>query len=195
MNTMLNRTGIVIAGLMLAMAATRFNHFGSAVTLPDASLAVFFLGGMYLAGYARALWVFAALLIEAVLIDCYAIELQGVSDWCVTPAYGFLLFAYAVMWLAGRWFAPKQAKTLNSQMILLGVASGASAAAFVISNVSFFLFSGRYADMSAAEYTSRVAQYFVPYVGVALLYIACAVAVQMIAAALSDKSKRSTHPV
>jgi len=34
--------------LMLLMAGTRFHHFGSAVNLPDASIAVFFLLGFLL---------------------------------------------------------------------------------------------------------------------------------------------------
>ena len=32
----------------LVMIATRFNHFGDALHLPDASMALFFLGGLYL---------------------------------------------------------------------------------------------------------------------------------------------------
>jgi len=39
---------MVIAGLVLLMALTRYNHFGSSVALPDASYAVFFLGGLFL---------------------------------------------------------------------------------------------------------------------------------------------------
>ena len=34
--------------LAVGMAATRFRHFGSAIHLPDASLAIFFLAGFYL---------------------------------------------------------------------------------------------------------------------------------------------------
>jgi hypothetical protein len=36
------------SALAALRAATRFHHFGSAMYLPDASLAVFFLGGLYL---------------------------------------------------------------------------------------------------------------------------------------------------
>jgi outer membrane cobalamin receptor len=31
-----------------------------------------------------------------------AIMLGGVSDWCVTPAYGFLIPTYACLWYGGR---------------------------------------------------------------------------------------------
>jgi len=179
METIKKNSWMLVAGLMLAMALTRFNHFGSSVALPDASLAVFFLGGLYLARMRGAFWVFVALLVEAALIDYYAITMRGTSDWCVTPAYGFLAAAYAALWYAGRWFAPRHTLTGKNLFGVFAVAALASVAAFVISNVSFFLFSGRYADMGAYEYASRVAQYLGSYVGVAILYVACAVVVHM----------------
>ncbi len=193
MNTTLNRSWGIIAALMLVMAATRFNHFGSSLALPDASLALFFLGGLYLSRYSGALWVFAAMLAEAALVDYYAVTVQGVSDWCVTPAYCFLAVGYAVLWFAGRWFAPRHTLTGSRLLELLGVATLASAAAFVISNVSFFLFSGRYAEMGAAEYTTRVAEYFGSYVVMAVLYVFIAVAAQVLFTLLKGKTQRSSH--
>lgn len=62
--------GFALAGLM---AATRFNHFGSPVSLPDASLAVFWLAGLYLRPY----W-FALFIVEAGLLDWASIA-GGVS--------------------------------------------------------------------------------------------------------------------
>src|ERR1019366_1511685 len=113
-----NRSFMIVAGLVLAMVLTRFNHFGSSVALPDASLAVFFLGGLYLAKAPGARWIFAALLVEAALVDYYAITVIGTSAWCVTSAYGFLALAYGAMWFAGNWFAPRHTLTGRS---LLGV--------------------------------------------------------------------------
>ncbi|MBM3153552.1 MAG: hypothetical protein FJZ96_15320, partial [Chloroflexi bacterium] len=44
------RTQALIGGSLLAvMLATRFHHFGDALHLPDASWALFFLAGFYLA--------------------------------------------------------------------------------------------------------------------------------------------------
>jgi len=188
-----NRSLMIIAGLVLAMALTRFNHFGSSVALPDASLAVFFLGGLYLAKLPIARWVFAALLVEAALVDYYAITVNGTSDWCVTPAYGFLAFAYGAMWFAGNWFAPRHTLTGRSLLGVFAVAALACTLAFVISNVSFFLFSGRYAEMSAVEYISRVAQYLGSYVGVALLYVGCAIAAHMVCILLKGKAHNGSH--
>jgi len=178
MKTLQNRSWLIVIALIFVMALTRFKHFGSDVALPDASLAVFFLGGLYLARFKLAGWIFAALLVEAVAVDYFAIVVQGTSAWCVTDAYGFLAFAYAAMWFAGRWFAPQHDLSAKRLLGMLAVVASASIVAFVISNVSFFLLSGRYADMSALEYASRVAQYLGSYVAVALVYVSLAVAIQ-----------------
>lgn len=183
MNNLQTRTIAIFAALAALMAATRFNHFGSAVSLPDASYAVFFLGGLYLARSARlSIAVFIALVLEAGWIDYYATSVQGISDWCMSPAYWFLVPTYGSLWLVGRWLAPRNAGRSPGGQGLAGLGAAAWAAssfAFVFSNATFYLFSGRFAAMSAAEYTARVAQYYVSYVSVALLYIACAVAVHM----------------
>jgi hypothetical protein len=158
-------------------------------------LAVFFLGGLYLAKFSGARWVFAALLVEAALIDFFAITMGGTSAWCVTPAYGFLIFAYAAMWFTGNWFAPRYSLTGRNLFELVLVVTAASVFAFILSNVSFFLFSGRYTDMSAFEYTGRVAQYLGSYVAVALLYVACAVVVHGLVLLLKDKAHSGSHVV
>jgi len=186
MNNIQTRTIAIFAALAALMAATRFNHFGSAVSLPDASYAVFFLGGLYLARSARLSMVaFITLIMEAGLIDYYATSVQGISDWCMTPAYWFLIPTYGSLWLVGYWFALRH--TVKGHIIegkalivLAFAAWAASSFAFTFSNATFYLFSERYAEMSAAEYTSRVAQYYVSYVAVALLYIACAFAMHMV---------------
>src|SRR5688572_6444331 len=103
MNVIQHPRGLMTVGLALAllMAATRFYHFGTATHLPDASLAVFLLAGFYL----RRWSLFAAYIAEAALIDYLAIAYGGVSDWCATPAYVFLVPAYASAWCAGAWYA------------------------------------------------------------------------------------------
>ena len=188
-----NRLWMLIAGLVLAMALTRFNHFGSSVVLPDASLAVFFLGGLYQVKFSSARWVFVGLLAVSGLVDCFAITMDGVSSWCVTPAYGFLAFSYGAMWFAGSWFAPRNTMTIKNLLGLFALAGVAATFAFVISNVSFFFFSGRYADMSLLDYTSRVAQYWGSYVGVAVFYVACAEAAHMVYLLIKGKANSHTH--
>jgi len=171
----------IISILAALMAATRFNHFGSAIALPDASLAVFFLGGLYLARFSRAsLIAFVILIFEAGLVDYYATSIQGVSDWCMTSAYWFLIPTYASLWLAGRWFALCFIPEGKGLLVLALTAWVASSFAFLLSNTAFYLFSEYFAAMSVAEYAYRVSQYYGSYVSVAMFYIACAVGVQLI---------------
>src|SRR5512141_711534 len=107
MKILQNRTTWIATALVALMAMTRYNHFGSSVSLPDASYAVFLLSGLFL-GRMRAGWaILALLLVEAALVDYYAISFQGISAWCVTSAYGFLMVAYAGLWAIGRWYAPR----------------------------------------------------------------------------------------
>lgn len=186
----------IVAGLMLTMAATRFHHFGSAISLPDASYAVFFLGGLYLARFARvSKVVFFALLLEAGMVDYYATAVQGISDFCITPAYGFLFAAYGSLWFAGRWFALRHNMEGKGLVGLALTAGIAASFAFLLSSGSFYLLSGHFNDMTAAEYASRVAQYFGGYVSVTLLYVACAVAVQMAFNIIRNKSAYSPSDV
>lgn len=179
----------IFSALVLLMAVTRGSHFGSSFALPDATLAVFLLAGFLLASLNwLSLLAFAFLLLEAGGVDYYAINVAGVSDWCVTPAYWFLIPAYASMWFGGRWFAARQQNTWRS-LALFGVVSClATTTAFLISNSSFFLLSGRYSDMSVAEYAGRVAQYYPSYLSGSLMYLALAAVAYLL---LSNLSKAS----
>lgn len=180
MKLLQNKTWMIAAGLVLVMAATRFNHFGSAFSLPDASWAIFFLGGLYLARQARAaIAVFVALLLQAGFMDYYVTAVQGASDWCMTPAYWFLIPTYGSLWFGGRWFALRHTLEGKGLAWLVASAWAANSIAFLISNASFYLFSERVAEMTAAEYAVRVSQYYVSYVSVNMLYIACAVGIHM----------------
>jgi hypothetical protein len=185
MNNIKTKTFAILAALAALMAATRFNHFGSAVSLPDASYAVFFLGGLYLARSFRAsAAAFIVLTLEAGLIDIYATSVQGISDWCMTTAYWFLIPTYASLWLVGGWYTHRLGMKGHAMegknLIGLAIAAWlASSFAFAFSNATFYLFSGRFAGMGATDYATRVAQYYSSYVSFALLYIACAVAIHM----------------
>jgi hypothetical protein len=191
MNNIQTRTIAIFVALAVLMAVTRFNHFGSAVALPDASLAVFFLGGLYLARMGRAsAFAFIALILEAGMIDYYATFIQGTSDWCMTPAYWFLIPTYGSLWLVGRWFALRHGMEGKALAGLALTAWAASSFAFILSNATFYLFSEHFAEMSAVEYTASVGQYYVLYVSVALLYIVSAFALHM---AIDIISRQSAH--
>lgn len=166
-------------GLVALMVTTRFDHFGSAVSLPDASLAVFFLAGFYLA----VGWL-PVLLATAAAVDVYAVGLAGVSDWCITGAYPFLAGAYGALWAGGRWYARRHAPAWRSLLPLTVAAVLSTLAAFVISNASFYAFSGYFGDMGALEYASRVARYLPGYSKAALLWLALAAGLQVTLAML-----------
>ena len=165
--------------LALAMLATRFHHFGSSVNLPDASLAVFFLLGLL--GSWRWFPVFALL---AGAIDYAAITWGGVGDYCITPAYLFLLPTYAVMTAGGYLARADGALRLRQLLFVAASALGSTVVAFVISNGSFYFFSDYFASLPLADYIARTAKYFPPYLGYALLYIAIGVAVVKVVRAL-----------
>ena len=173
--------------LALLMAATRFHHSGSATHLPDASLAVFFLGGFYL----RRPVLLACYLAEAALIDYLAITLGGVSDWCVTPAYAFLIPTYAGLWLGGVWYARRHRFEWRTLVPLAGAVFVAVSTAFLISNASFYILSGYFPEMSWADYAARVARYFPPYAIATVAYIGVAVALQVLATYAGARSQRA----
>ena len=178
-----NKTVWIGAALVLLMLTTRSNlisHFGTSLFLPDASYAVFFLGGIFLGRVRGALAILAVLIFQAALVDFYAINFAGISAYCVTSAYGFMVFAYAALWFVGRWFAPRYELTGKGVLGLTGATVVAGSAAFVIANVSFYLLAGYFDSMSVVDYISRVSEYYGSYVAVMLMYVGFAVGVQML---------------
>ncbi len=163
----------ILSGLMLLMLLTRFHHFGGINTLPDATLAVFFCVGLY----CKRPWVLPLLLVEAGVIDYVAIHFGGVSDWCVSPAYLFLIPTYAVMWQGGhlcsRWVDSSKAAVKILPLVIFT----ATTLAFLISNGSFYLFSGRFEDLKFAEYFLRVFKYYPSYFMTPMVYIGLILAV------------------
>lgn len=161
-----NKQYLTISALAMLMALTRSDHFGSAITLPDASLAVFYLAGIFTGGIAS----FIVLLAEAALLDYVAITYWQVSDYCISPAYIFLIPTYAAMFYTGRWgtkFIAFSGHNLIRQFIYLLVAASI---AFFISNGSFYLLSGKFSELSAVQYMERVAKYYPAYISSTLMY-------------------------
>lgn len=161
----------LFTALAALMVATRFHHFGDALHLPDASMAVFFLGGLWLRKHLG----FVAYLVMAVAIDWIAIQAQGKSffeHYCVTPSYAFLLLAYAALWYGGRWYAPRLRATPRAWFGALGVGLAAATVSFLISNGAFYWLGGRYEDPHLSQYLARVWQWGPLFVRTTLSYIA-----------------------
>lgn len=180
-----NKSFLLLAALIALMALTRSHHFDSMTHLPDASLAVFLL-----AGFLLPMAVFPVLLVVAGFADYFAFNYAGISDWCFSPAYWFLIPTYAVLFYVGRFYASRHQLTWRSLGLFTASAVVATSAAFVISNASFYLFSGRFADMSAMQYATSVAQYFLPYQISAMMYLIPAALLYVL---YTQSSKTSAH--
>ncbi len=176
-------TLITITLLSLLMWITRGSHFDSIYNLPDASLAIFLAAGFYL----RKTWPLIWLMALAALLDYVAITYNGVSDFCVSPAYFFLIPTYACMWLAGRWLAARYKGALKNAVELVFASVISTNIAFHISSGSFYLISGRFSDLSWATYGERVAAYLPSYVTIACGYIALFAVLHIIMAQLARK--------
>ncbi|QNK00166.1 hypothetical protein [Dyella telluris] len=162
--------------LMAVMMATRFKHFGDMLHLPDASMAIFFLGGLYL----RHHWTFVVMVLLAVALDWVSISYAGVSDFCITLAYSFLPLAYAVLWYAGRWYAPRMTGRAMSYLAAFIVALLAAIGSFAISNGSFYWLGGRYANPHMSEYVARLWQWGPLFVRTTISYVAVALVLQAV---------------
>jgi hypothetical protein len=168
-------TALIALVLAFCMAATRSDHFAGEWHLPDGSAAVFFLAGVYL----RPMWMLPALLVEAACIDYLAIAFGGVSSFCISPAYGFLLPAYGALWLAGRWYAKTSNKQVRNRFAfstLLPLAAWVVIGGVVselFSSGGFYFFSGRF-EPNLAEFGARIAGYFPSSLAMLTFYVGIA---------------------
>jgi hypothetical protein len=134
---------LIAAAITFAMLLTRGSHVLTQISLPDASLVLFLLGGLYLSANFKAskAW-FAAFFVLATFIDFGAAALDTAQGFCLTNGYWGLIPSYAVLWFGGFWLS-KQANAF-SPLRFAAVSLGATFAAFVISTQTYYLFSGRF---------------------------------------------------
>lgn len=160
----------LLVTLAVVMVATRFHHLGSLIHLPDASMAVFFLGGLYL----RRHRLFFLMLALAVGVDWASVGYAGNSAFCITAAYAFLPLAYAALWYGGGLYATRLQATIGSLSLALGVALISATVAFAISNGSFYWLGGRYPEPNFAQYVARLWQWGPLFVRTTLTYVVVA---------------------
>ena len=187
-STKVNSAHVVGAGLVCLMAATRYHHFGTAFSLPDASLAIFFAAGFYL----PVAWL-PCLFGEAWLIDVLATS-GAAESYCMPPAYLFLLPTYAALWFGGRWYRQRHTHSLRSLLPFSFSVVTATATAFLISNGSFYLFSGRFPHLNWIEYAHGVTQYWSPYFVSMLTYFVPAALMHFVFAHVARLRARDTLP-
>ena len=162
--------------LVLLMILTRSHHFASTHNLADASWAIFFLAGIYL----RSAWPLLGFFALSWWLDFAAYTWGGVSDFCITPAYVFLLPAYSSLWLAGRWYSKQHQFTWRTFMPLsLSVMAGLTLCE-LFSSGGFYFFSGRFAETTLIEFGERLIKYFPLYIETFVFYIGIAVVIHSI---------------
>ncbi len=174
MLTLSSRNQLAIgAALVALMVMTRGYHFATLLNLPGASWAVFFLAGVYL----RRVWVLPALLALAWSLDFAAFKWGGASNFCLTPAYLFLLPAYGSLWFAGRWYARQYRFEWRTLLPLTMAALGGAVACELFSSGGFYFFSGRFANPTMAEFGAREIEYFPQYLQSLAFYVGLAAVV------------------
>jgi hypothetical protein len=163
---------VVVAILLLLMAATRFSHAGGAGLLPDASWAVFFLGGFYLARDWR--WALATLLLALVAVDYLAIRYYGISNYCATLAYWFIVPGYSVLWLGGAWLrghygqVPLDLARLGASLVL------SVTLCFLITHSAFYWLGGRVEHPTIIEWWSVFVAWYGLFLAVPSAYVGLA---------------------
>jgi len=165
-----------IAGLLLAllMVCTRGQHFASVNALPSASWAVFFLAGALL----RPMWALPALFLLSSALDIGSLAAGTITDWCVSPAYWALAFAYASLWLGGHVYARRLHRGRRGDLPRLALALVATASvAYLFSKGGFYFFSGHYPQADLAGFLARVPHYYPRALGTLAGYSAAGLAI------------------
>jgi hypothetical protein len=155
------------------MVVTRSGHLGTAWSLPDASWAVLYLAGFYFGREWR--WALPTLLFTAMAVDFIVIRDFGVSGYCVTAAYAFILPAYSLLWLGGVWLRRGyQHEALDLPRCAASFAASASLC-FLVTNATFYWLGGRVPQPSLAGWLANAAHWYPGFLGVSFAYVSIAV--------------------
>ena len=184
------KTQLIIGGVLLAlMVITRGNI---SAHLQDASWAIFFLVGFYLRG-SLSRFAFPLFFLAAFAIDLTVIDAQGGVHYCFTPAYPFLIPAYAAMWFAGKWLATSYQENVRGLFNFVASAAVGVTVCFLISNAGFYFFSDKFEAMSISQYIGAVAQYLPEYLKTSALYLGFAALIHLVIAHGKKLSGEQAH--
>lgn len=155
----------IAAAIAFLMLLTRGSHVLTSISLPDASLALLLVGGLYLR---KTSWfvLFAAL---ATAIDFGAAAVDSIQSFCLTAGYWGMLPTYAAMWLAGVWLSKQDNSLHVMKFSLAGLL--ATFVAFVISTQTYYLFSGRFPNDGLMETIQYGWNYLPSFMGFTAMYL------------------------
>ncbi len=181
-----SKSALALLSLMLLMIATRYFHVGSAWRLPDASWAVFFLGGFYLQRR-----YFALLAVTAVAIDFTFFALGG-SQYCLSAAYGFQAPAFAALWFGGDLL--RRCELRGFEFFLRAVAYWwvSASLAYLFTNASFYFLSRRIAEPTLDGYLPHAKIWYAAFVARPMIYLVAAALVQF-AIAQAPRLRFASH--
>jgi len=181
MNTNLQRA-IVLSLLVLLMAATRTHVFTHFTPVPDASWAVFLIGGFYMRDWSR--WAFPLLMALAVGIDWAVITGQGMNFWshyCVSPGYWMLIPAHLAMWMGGLWLRRNYAGASVPALGRLAVAVVvATALCHLFAQGGFYWFGNSVAEPTFAGWAKNYGDWFGSYLRATAMFVAVAAIAQVV---------------
>lgn len=161
-------------GLAALMIATRGQHFASVDALPSASWAVFFLAGALL----RPMWALPVLFVLATALDLGSYAAGTISDWCLSPAYWALAFAYAALWLGGHAYRSLHVDAWRTLPRLALVLVATASLAYLLSKGGYWFFSGRYPEPTLQGFIARIPTYYPPALGTLAGYVGAAFALR-----------------
>ncbi len=184
MLTLSTRSQIAIGLLLVSlMILTRSHHFASTHNLADASWVIFFLAGVYL----PSTWPLLGLFALSWWLDFAATNWGGVSDYCLTPAYVFLLPAYASLWLSGRWYTQRY-QFASSTLIPLSISVIVGLILCgLFSSGGFYFFSGHITETNLNEFGDQLIKYLPLYIETFVFYLGVAVLIHTLFTLISQQ--------
>jgi hypothetical protein len=132
----------IFAFLGFVMLLTRGGHFLTSVSLPDASFALFLIGGILLK---KPKW-FVSIFIFSALIDLVTLSLNNNNYIPINLGYLGLLPSYGLLWFFGSRVENTKSFINYTMLSLL-----ATLIAFLISTQTYNLFSGTFPGITIKE--------------------------------------------
>jgi len=128
--------------LLLVMSITRGSHLLTSVSLPDASFALFLIGGILLK---KPKW-FISLFAFSVVIDLVTLSMNAIYQIPINLGYLGLLASYGIMWFFGSRIANTKSFLKFAAFSVL-----ATLIAFLISTQTYNLLSGTFPDITIKQ--------------------------------------------